>query len=67
MNKNIKWSLILSAPVLALAPVAVVASCSSTDSTNSDTKTETKTKAEIRILDFCLLYTSDAADDNRLV
>ena len=52
MNKNIKWSLILSVPVLALAPVAVVASCSSTDSTNSDTKTETKTNAEIRILDL---------------
>ena len=52
MNKNIKWSLILSAPVLALTPVAVVASCSSTDSTNSDTKTETKTNAEIRILDL---------------
>ena len=56
MNNNNKiykkWTLGLVAPALVLAPIAVVASCSSSTTTESTTKKATTAKSEIKISQF---------------
>ena len=55
MNNNKiykKWTLGLVAPALVLAPIAVVASCSSSTATESTTKKATTAKTEIKISQF---------------
>ena len=55
MNNNKiykKWTLGLVAPALVLAPIAVVASCSSSTTTESTTKKATTVKSEIKISQF---------------